>query len=205
MANSRRSERAGTSPIRKGRAIKQQQRSNTRWIWVAAVIAVVLVVALLATQLIGSGSSGDITGVQTFSVPSRNHSTNPVTYPQTPPVGGQHNPIWQNCGVYSQPIQNENGVHSLEHGAVWITYRPDLPADQVQKLRELAQRRSYTLLSPYPGLPKPVVASAWGVQLQLDDVNDSRLPQFIATYAQGPQTPEPGATCSGGLPTPAGQ
>lgn len=203
MANTRRSERAENSPIRKGRTIKQQKRSSSRWIWLAGIIGIVLVVALVATQLLG-GSNSDIAGVQTFSV-VRDHTSNPVTYEQSPPVGGQHFSIWQNCGVYNQPIQSENAVHTLEHGAAWITYRPDLPADQVQKLRELAQNRSYTLLSPYPGLEKPVVASAWGVQLQFDDVNDSRLPQFISTYAQGPQTPEPGATCSGGLSTPAGQ
>lgn len=204
MANTRRSERAENSPIRKGRAIKQQKQSSSRWVWLAVIIGVVLVVALVAIRLLGNADGG-IAGVQTFSVPGRNHSTSPVSYSQTPPVGGNHNPIWQNCGVYSQQLQNENAVHSLEHGAVWITYRPDLPADQVQKLRELTQKRSYVLLSPYPGLEKPIVASAWGVQLQLDSADDPRLPQFISKYAQGPQTPEPGATCSGGLPSPAGQ
>jgi hypothetical protein len=205
MANTRRSARTDNSPVRKGRAIKQQKQSNSRWIWLAALVVVVLVVALVLTQLPGGSPAGDIAGVQTFSGLSRDHTDSTVAYAQTPPVGGAHNPVWQNCGVYSQPVQNEHAVHSLEHGAVWITYRPDLPADQVQKLRDLVQNRSYTLLSPYPGLPKPVVASAWGVQLQLDSADDARLPQFIAKYAQGPQTPEPGAACSGGTSAVAGQ
>ncbi len=211
MANPQRSQRTGNSPVRKGRVTTQQKQSSSRWIWLAVVIGVVLVVALVATQLlsngsnVGSSSNGGIAGVQTFSDLSRDHTTDPVTYAQSPPVGGAHNPVWQNCGVYSQPIQNEHAVHSLEHGAVWITYRPDLPADQLQKLRNLVQNRSYTLLSPYPGLPKPVVVSAWGLQLQLDSVDDARLPQFIAKYAQGTQTPEPGAACSGGTSAVAGQ
>jgi hypothetical protein len=60
----------------------------------------------------------------------------------------------------------------------------------------------YVILSPYPGLPSPVVASAWGKQLQLPSVSDPRLGQFIDYFRQGPQTPEPGATCAGGTGTP---
>lgn len=205
MSNTRRSNRPGNSPVRKGRAAAQQKQSSNQWIWAVAGVVVVLVVVLLAIRLLGGSSTGDLTGVQTFSGLSRDHTNDKVTYAQTPPVGGAHSPVWQNCGVYSQPIQNEHAVHSLEHGAVWITYQPDLPADQVQKLRDLVQNRSYTLLSPYPGLPKPVVASAWGLQLQLDSADDARLPQFIAKYAQGSQTPEPGAVCSGGTSAVAGQ
>ena len=101
--------------------------------------------------------------VRSYSNLSRDHTKQPVDYPQSPPVGGPHNPIWQNCGFYSKPVRNENAVHSMEHGAVWITYSPDLPNDQVEKIKSLTQK-SYVLASPYPGLPAPVVASAWGKQ-----------------------------------------
>jgi hypothetical protein len=124
-----------------------------------------------------------------------------VDYPQSPPVGGAHNPIWQNCGFYSKPVRNEYAVHSMEHGAVWITYSPDLPKDQVEKIKSLTQK-SYVLASPYPGLPAPVVASAWGKQLKLNSANDPRLEQFVIDYSQGPQNPEPGAPCSGGVGSP---
>jgi hypothetical protein len=89
-------------------------------------------------------------------------------------------------------------VHSLEHGAVWITYRPDLPAADVQRLQALAAD-DYMLLSPYPGLPAPVVATAWNHQLPLTGADDPRLPQFIRRFKNNPTTtPEFGATCSGG-------
>jgi hypothetical protein len=124
-----------------------------------------------------------------------------VDYPQSPPVGGPHNPIWQNCGFYSKPVRNEHAVHSMEHGAVWITYSPDLPEDQVEEIKSLTLK-NYVLVSPYPGLPAPVVASAWGKQLRLDSANDPRLGQFVTTYRLGPQNPEPGAPCSGGVGSP---
>ena len=93
---------------------------------------------------------------------------------------------------------SEQAVHSLEHGAVWVTYDPDLPAEQVRDLQELAASNGHLLVSPMRGLPSPVVASAWGVQLELGSTSDRRLPAFVARYQQGPQTPEPGAPCSGG-------
>jgi predicted small secreted protein len=140
-------------------------------------------------------------GVTSYSNLSRDHTKEPVDYPQSPPVGGPHNPIWQNCGFYSKPVRDENAVHSMEHGAVWITYRPDLPKDRVEKIKSLTQK-SYVLASPYPSLPAPLVASAWGKQLKLDSTNDPRLEQFVRAYRQGPQTPEPGAPCRGGVGSP---
>jgi hypothetical protein len=130
------------------------------------------------------------------------HAEGPLTYPHNPPAGGVHSGTWQNCGIYDQPVRNENAVHSLEHGAVWITYQPALPAADVETLRGLARGQSHMLLSPYPDLPTPVVASAWGVQIFLDDANDPKLSDFARRYQQGPQTPERGAPCSGGMGTP---
>jgi Protein of unknown function (DUF3105) len=142
--------------------------------------------------------------VKTYDVgPAGQHTEGNVDYAQTPPVGGEHNPVWQNCGFYDKPVTDENAVHSLEHGAVWITYRPDLPQDQVDILRDLAHSETYVLVSPYPGLPSPVVASAWGKQLRLQSADDPDLERFVQAYRQGPQTPERGAACTGGIGQPS--
>lgn len=135
---------------------------------------------------------------------SQGHVQGRVGYKQTPPAGGPHSAVWLNCGIYPKPVLNENAVHDLEHGAVWITYRPDLPAGQVAQLTALVRGQSYLTVSPYPGLPAPVVVSAWGKQLTLTGAADKRLPAFIARYKQSPQAPEPGAACTGGTGTPAG-
>jgi hypothetical protein len=146
----------------------------------------------------GSVIPGEI--AQTFS--DRGHTTDPITYKEVPPMGGPHWSDWMNCGIYDKPVQNEQAVHSLEHGAVWITYQPDLPADQVEILRNLVRQSGYRLLSPYPNLPHPVVASAWGYQLPLDRADDPRLSQFVLLHQQDPNGPEPGASCSGSVGTP---
>jgi hypothetical protein len=113
--------------------------------------------------------------------------------------------MWQTCGLYDKPIRDENAVHSLEHGAVWITYLPNLPnlpQDEIERLRDLTESNDYVLVSPYPDLDSPVVASAWGKQLALESAEDPALERFIQVYVQGPQTPEPGAPCSGGVGRP---
>jgi hypothetical protein len=165
----------------------------------AVVIAFIAVVVLdMRSQTAGTAPSG----VESFDVPSRDHTDADVDYAQSPPVGGDHNPVWQNCGFYPEPINNETAVHSLEHGAVWITYRPDLPQDQVDRLRELAGQ-TFVLVSPQEDLPSPVVASAWGEQLQADSAGSPELEQFVGAFRQGPQTLEPGAACTGGVGEPA--
>lgn len=182
---------------------RQKKRRRQQIItWSVFGLVVLALIAGVAFWQISQGPKTDSNGIVTFGTLAQTHVTGTVNYPQVPPVGGPHNPIWQNCGIYDKPIANENGVHSLEHGAVWITYQPSLPADQIAQLQALVRGQTYIVLSPYTGLPSPVVASAWSTQLKLNSASDPRLASFISTYRQGPQTPEQGAACTGGVGTP---
>jgi hypothetical protein len=148
-----------------------------------------------------SGGSGDlIEGVQRYNNPT-GHTVSPVTYPQTPPVGGEHHPTWLNCGLYDEAVPNMYAVHSLEHGAVWVTYDRKLSADALATLRDHLPS-TYVVLSPYGGLPAPIVLSAWNVQLQLQTPDDPRLPRFFEEYWRNQNVPEPGAPCTGGIDGP---
>jgi hypothetical protein len=193
-------------------AVQRQQRDQARrrnTVIVAASVAVVALVGGVSWAVVGAGGSGSptqptvaLTGLQTYPGLARDHVTGKVAYPQTPPVGGKHSATWQNCGVYSAPVPSEQAVHSLEHGAMWITYRPDLPASDLKALLDDVPGVPYALVSPYPGLPSPIVATAWGVQLKLPTASDPRLRSFITTYKTGSKAPEPGGECTGGAGTP---
>ncbi|MDF3297236.1 DUF3105 domain-containing protein [Streptomyces tropicalis] len=153
-----------------------------------------------------SGDSGHFVtgkdGVRTWQgTLARTHVTTPVTYPMQPPVGGNHNPVWLNCNgdVYTQPVKNENAVHALEHGAVWVTYTGKAATSDVAALAAKVRKTPYTLMSPFPGQAAPLMLSAWGHQLTVRSAADPAVDRFFATYVQGAQTPEPGASCTGGM------
>jgi hypothetical protein len=137
---------------------------------------------------------------------SHDHVTHPVAYLTHPPTGGRHWPPsafgaygWQACAIYSEPVVDEFAVHSLEHGAVWVTYQPGVPASSVAALQLLAGiRPDHVLVSPYPGGKSPVTITAWGAQLAVTDPHDPRLVEFVRQYAGGAQGGEPGADCAHG-------
>lgn len=140
-----------------------------------------------------------IEGIQTFTGLSRNHVEGTVEYPQQPGVGGDHAATWTNCGIYTEPVNAERAVHSLEHGAVSITYGSGLAAADVTTLTALAKDKSFVLLSPGTDSGTGITATAWGAQLTVTEAADPRIANFIRAYAQSPDAPEPGAPCSGGV------
>jgi hypothetical protein len=188
------------------RAGSSEGGSRRTYIIVGLIAAVFIAgfAALVIADARQKAASSPPDEVQTYDVgQAGDHTEGDVDYAQSPPAGGAHNPVWQNCGFYAEPVRDELAVHALEHGAVWITHLPDLPQDEVETLRDLSESNDYVLVSPYPGLDSPVVASAWGKQLKLESADDPDLERFINAYSQGPQTPEPGAACTGGVGDPA--
>lgn len=164
-------------------------------IYGSAAVVALIIIGLTAWALIRN--TGGVEGITEYSDLSQDHVTGSVEYDQGPPVGGDHSDIAQDCGFYDLPIADEHAVHSLEHGAVWITYMPDLADDELKTLRDDMGTNGYVLMSPYEGQDSPVVLSAWGIQLKVDTADDPKVEQFLNKYVQGEQTLEPGAACAG--------
>jgi len=197
----------GSRRSAQGRRAGSSEGGSRRTYIIIGLIAAVFIAGFAALVIVDArqkAASRPPGEVQTYDMGTGGeHSDGDVDYAQTPPAGGVHNPVWQNCGFYEEPVRDETAVHSLEHGAVWITYLPDLPQDEIERLRDLSEGQSHVLVSPYEGLSSPVVASAWGKQLSLESAEDPDLERFINAYAQGSQSPEPGAPCTGGIGDPA--
>ena len=140
-----------------------------------------------------------IDGVEAYDIEDNSHVEGAIDYDQIPPVGGPHNPVWVNCDFYSSEVPNENAVHALEHGVVWITY-DDVDDDTLETLADLADDNDRLLVSEYPDQDSPLVLTAWNRQMPVDDLDDARVEDFIDTYTGDDSVaPEPGASCEGGV------
>ncbi|WP_199589345.1 DUF3105 domain-containing protein [Blastococcus sp. TF02A-26] len=181
------------------------------WGLIAAAIAVAVFAAAVLTYAVlqvreseenAAGGPEDINGVRTYDYAAgQDHVITVVDYAESPPVGGPHEPApgWADCTgtVYDVDIRHENAVHSLEHGAVWITYDPEvLDADQIGTLADLVEGENGRMLSPYAGLDSPVSIQSWNHQLKVDSADDPRLEQFADLMTlNGDYYPEVGASC----------
>ena len=180
------------------------------WGLIAAALAVVVfAVAAIGYALVQVNraeandvdSADEIDGLETFDTGAATHVPTPVDYPQSPPVGGNHDAQWADCTgtVYDVDIRHENAVHSLEHGAVWITYNPDEVSEaDIETLSALVDGQAGRMLSPYVGLDAPVSVQSWNRQLKVESADDPRLDQFADFFASNPESPEPGASCENG-------
>ena len=190
------------------RAYKRNRRELLIIKSVAGAIAVIVIAAIVFVSinaLQDRNLNQAPAGVVNYTYTSNEHVDGDIDYSsqaeykgEIPPAGGPHNTVPQTCAVYAAPIRTENAVHSLEHGAVWITYQPDLPADQVEKLKKLADGDDHMLMSPYPGLPAPIVLTAWNHQVQLQAFDETTVKRFMRAYKfKKGVTPEYPASCAG--------
>ncbi|MBF0661362.1 MULTISPECIES: DUF3105 domain-containing protein [unclassified Rhodococcus (in: high G+C Gram-positive bacteria)] len=189
------------------------------WVMIGGVALVVLLIAVIAVSIVpkyqnqqemaawspsesNQDPSSAIDGVVTVDYEAGQHvdPAQRVAYDYSPPFGGPHDSVWATCTgtVYDQPVRTENMVHSLEHGAVWIAYNPDLVDDAARDaLAGKVDGRTYTMMSPYPGLDSPISLQSWGHQLKVDSADDERIDQFIASLRLNQYAyPEVGASCS---------
>lgn len=201
----------GGVPTAKGRQIP--------WLTVGGVVVVVGLIAGLGINLYpkyqnqeeaqrfapsesNQDPSTDIPGVEIAEYAAALHVSREqrVAYDNSPPFGGPHDAVWATCTgiVYPEAIRTENAVHSLEHGAVWVTYNPDdLDSDQVEALADRVDGETQMMMSPYPGLDSPISLQSWGHQLKLDSADDERIDQFISALRLNRFAyPEVGASCA---------
>ncbi|MDX2548312.1 DUF3105 domain-containing protein [Streptomyces sp. WI04-05B] len=223
MGSAKKSAKVSGSAARKARIeeMRRAERSRERRNRVLTIgVSVVIVAGLVvgATVLVRSQSDDSDTtasdskgtgkfvtgadGVKTWDKKlTQNHVTKTVNYPMEPPVGGDHNQVWMNCNgdVYAKALNNMNAVHSLEHGAVWVTYNSKAAKADIDALAAKVKKTPYTLMSPDDKQADPIMLSAWGKQRTVTSAKDPNVDKFFEEFVQGKQTPEPGAACTNGL------
>lgn len=167
----------------------------------------IIILGIIIFAIVRISNQAEVDGVTTVSAAIANQHDTAVEYPfedyPLPPLGGPHNPSWQNCGIYDTPVLAQFAVHSMEHGAIWIAYNPELPAADREQLEDIARGDNYLLLAPYPNLEAPIVLSAWDRQVAADSASDDQVGEFIRAYRRA-RGPERSATCTNGVGSPVG-
>ncbi len=115
-------------------------------------------------------------------------------YNSNPPSSGDHWPTPAKCQVYGETVPDESAVHSLEHGAVWISYRDKDDKDLAKKLKEIADGSGGKILvSPRAENDSAIALVSWGRVLKLEKFDEKKIKDFIRYYRNA--APEATAAC----------
>lgn len=182
-----------------GEARKQKIKSIKRLL----VLIVVLVVVFGGVYLAVKKSQRKIASRKIFAVKitdqGRDHiaigASHPV-YNSNPPVSGWHYEKEADRGVYNKQLPDEQLIHNLEHGYIWISYRPDASPEIIKQLSGFYGLGSKIIVEPRIGNDQLIALAAWGWLDKFDSQSKEslnneelkRISDFIDTYiGQGPE------------------
>jgi hypothetical protein len=197
--NERRRQRLEARRQAKAEALKAQQRAQLRerilrYVLIAGLVVVAFWLFFLRGQVPDAIAGHEI---EHFSLSGSNdHTETPVSYDTNPPVSGAHSQRPAACGVYSSDIQDENEVHTLEHGAVGILYQPKLEESDIEVIEEIVEQRdSHVFSAPDDDMDTPIAVTAWGHMMRLEELDRAAVTEFIDVFAQNADAPEASAEC----------
>lgn len=110
-------------------------------------------------------------------------------YNSNPPSSGWHYPRPAQSGIYDTEFPDEQLIHNLEHGHIWIAYKPDMPKDQIELLVNLAKGYgSKVIMAPRKENDTLVALVAWQHVLKLTAVDELQIKTFFDAYrGRGPE------------------
>ena len=151
----------------------------------AAVVALAVLSPIVVQQVRGSPPTGRCAGPGGRG-PAQRPQPGRRAVRRGAPAGRPADGLAE-CQAYDAPVRDENAVHDLDNGRRGSP-RPALADADVTALEGVPDNG---LLSPYDGLPSPVVVTVWGRQLRLTGADDPRLPLSVAAFGDGHTSPEP--------------
>jgi hypothetical protein len=86
----------------------------------------------------------------------------PPSWDSDPPTHGPHDPVWAVWGQYDADVPQRNLVHNLEHAGLVIQYGPNVPAEQIDALKQAVLKDTqWTVLAPYAKLNDKIAFEVW--------------------------------------------
>src|SRR5574343_12907 len=110
-------------------------------------------------------------------------------YNSNPPTSGWHYVQPADWGVYDKPLIDEQALHNLEHGGIWISYK-GIDDQTKENLKKIAQANSGSvILSPRDADDSKIVLASWTRLEKLDSSDEARIIEFISRNKN--KAPEP--------------
>lgn len=110
-------------------------------------------------------------------------------YNSNPPTSGPHYVQPAEWGVYPSPLKDEQAVHNLEHGGIWISYK-DIDDQTKEQLETIAKANSGSvILSPRPDGEAKISLASWTRLEKLDSYDEGKILEFIKSNKN--KSPEP--------------
>lgn len=152
-----------------------------------------------------------VEGTVEYKIQSRRHvasGTLVTNYNSNPPSSGDHWASPAKNGIYDKQLPDEQLIHDLEHGYVWISYRPKSKSSEstseatnvsgasdevIKELKKIAEADNWkVILEPREKNDSMIALVSWGRVLKLDKPDYDKIKNFIRTYRnRGPEkTPE---------------
>lgn len=163
------------------------------WVLIVGVVIIAFIGWLAWNNRPVGVSSGDLKGEAVTLGPATHIDTaDKLQIPEGfPPAGGPHfiNPL--PGGTYTDPVEDGRVIHSLEHGLIWITYKPDQVNEaQLKAIKKIADDHSRdVVLSPRPLNKDAVVLTSWGQRQVIEPSDTKAINEFISANLN--RSPEP--------------
>lgn len=111
-----------------------------------------------------------------------------LEYNSNPPTSGWHYAQPANWGVSQTELPDEQVIHNLEHGGVWVSYTGIDDATRAT-LENLAKSYKKIVVEPRSKNDAPIVLASWGRLQKFQTLDEQAIRAFID--ANSNKSPEP--------------
>lgn len=109
-------------------------------------------------------------------------------YKSNPPTSGYHYAEPAPWGVKEAELPDEQVVHNLEHGGIWISYK-NIDDQTKASLEKLTSSQTKMIMTPRAKDDSPIVIASWGRVQKFQSYDEKALLAFID--ANRNKSPEP--------------
>ncbi|MFY9462803.1 MAG: DUF3105 domain-containing protein [Candidatus Sungiibacteriota bacterium] len=175
--------------IKRERAADAARRSRVRKIIIAVIIAAVIG-GLIYVSIVASRRNAQNTPGESYANQGQEHVPlgREFAYNSNPPASGPHYASPANWGVYDYEANDKLFIHNMEHGGVWIAYRPTVSTNVVAHLKSIVDEfgGSKIVMAPRAANDSDVAVAAWTRLLKINliggDITEDQMNQIRVFY-----------------------